>query len=466
MMQHKVKSSICIFLISAAALCVTGCSASLPASQPSQVISTSQSHARHGEYSAEKYTKTDYDFMLSFKTKGYEKMAVEDFNRKVMDWDNEESYHKAEDIFKRVFGSISRNDENADFILGTLGDTWNECEKRHYNTCEKQQSPWHSGYAAYETYGDVFGDQVLLTGAYADFSFNYSIADGKSLSVGQREEILGGIRTGLEAYLKEQPVKALEKQKDMEKALSAQLKNLLTSLNSSITWSGDSDVSYDWEAPYNYEEDSQVTVIQENTAENAGSYTKEQYQMVLEKLKPEGYEAMSVSEFNRTINKALFGDDEDSEDLHYAYEMVMAFLSDEDENRAYLHDTVQRALDEYQTRCQEVYTGKTTDPEYSGNIHLSLEEDVFGDKVAVGDIEANYIFTYCISDADRLTVKDREQFINSVNQKAKKFMETAAEKDSVDKEDLKACLESAGKEAGNEFIQFTGCQVEYFEIYR
>ena len=464
-MSRTKQQIIMVFAITAAALVMSGCVSSSVNMPQSQEYSSTRGHAHRWGGSVEKYTKTDYDFLLAFRTDGYESLSVEEFNRRVMDWDEEEAYHKTEDILSRVFATLSEEDENADFILITLGNTWNECEKKHYNTCEREKSPWHSGYAECETYGDVFGDKVRLTGGYAEFGFDYNLDTSKSLTVGQRDDLLDSISTKLEAYMKEQPAGALKQEETMKKALAVQLEDLLNSMDEGIIWGGNSDISYYWDAPYEAVEDT-VAQAAEATSEGEYIYTKKQYNLVMEQLKPENYEQMSVSEYNRTINKAFSEDTKDEDGMNFAYEMVVSTLSEKDENWDYLHGTVQRALDEYQTRTREVYTGKNTDFSSSGDIHIPLMEDVFGDQMEVGGIEGAYVFTYRIKDADKLTVKGREDFIKSVNQKAKESVEKEMKTGTVDKAGFKALLETAGKESGNEYIEFTGCTLEFFEVYR
>ena len=45
-----------------------------------------------------KYTKEDYEQILSWQTAGYENSSVAEFNRMVMDWEDEETFHKAEEV--------------------------------------------------------------------------------------------------------------------------------------------------------------------------------------------------------------------------------------------------------------------------------------------------------------------------------------------------------------------------------
>lgn len=464
-MFHKKKQTTVLLLISAAIAAMSGC-ASSPArpAQPEAVSGTRYQAYRWGK-PVEKYTKADYDFLLSFQTEGYGKLPVEEFNHKVLNWEDEEEYHKTEDILARVSATLSEEDENADFILVTLGNTWNECEKKHFNTCEREKAPWHSSQASYETYGDVFGDKVLLTGAYADFSFDYNLDTDQKLTVRERDDLLDSIGNKLEEYMMKQQAGALKEEEKMEKTLSSHLTELLKSLDGGITWGGNADLDYYWDTPYDFRQDngSEATDV---SSEDSFSYTKKQYNLVMERFKPQNYEQMSVSEYNRTIYNAFIDDTGDEEGTGYAYEMVMASLSENDKNWTYLHDTVQRALDEYHTRMTEVYTGEKTDFCCTGDIYVPLIEDVYGDKVEVGSVDGQYEFTYRITDAAKLTVQEREEFINKVNQKVKELAEKEAGKGTLDEAGFKKLLESAGEEASTQYIEFTGCSLGYFEVYR
>lgn len=215
----KKKQMKIVSVVFAAALVLSGCTSSSAAAEPVRESIRTRYHANRWREDTKKYTKSDYDYLLAFQTEGYEQLPVEEFNRKVLDWDDEEAYHKTEDILIRVFNSLSEKDENADFLLSTLGNTWTECEKKHFNACQKDSAPWHNGYAVCETYGDVFGDSVLLSGGYADFSFDYNLDTGKNLKVGQRDDLLDSIASKLATYMKKQPVQALKKEKAMEKKI-------------------------------------------------------------------------------------------------------------------------------------------------------------------------------------------------------------------------------------------------------
>lgn len=68
------------------------------------------------------------------------------------------------------------------------------------------------------------------------------------------------------------------------------------------------------------------------------------------------------------------------------------------------------SLREYSARLDEVYTGKSVDPEYSSCLEITDNADVFGDQITVRFGWAYYEFTYKILDQDKLTVGARDKF--------------------------------------------------------
>lgn len=164
-------------------------------------VSFNSGRSRYGWWrGSDKYTEEDYEQVRSYQAAGYENMSVDEFNRMVMDWEDEDAFHKTEEVFQRIFYSLKETDPMADFVYGTLSNTWDECERKHYGICQRQKNPWHSGEAFLETYGDVFGDKEFLTGSYADYSFDYTIPDEQTVTVAQRDGILKGVDEDMQAF--------------------------------------------------------------------------------------------------------------------------------------------------------------------------------------------------------------------------------------------------------------------------
>jgi len=206
--------------------------------------------------------------------------------------------------------------------------------------------------------------------------------------------------------------------------------------------------------------------------DEAPRYTQEQYDMVLKALKLENYAKMSIAEFNRTVHKILedsYSTEPYERSLGYAYELVLSSLPDSDPNAAYLLNTVQASLTEYSARIDEVYSGKTVDPSFSGSAQRCQEQDVYGDMVRTHTFYADYTFTYRILDQDGLTVAERDAFLQAVMQGAQDYLDSRTVGQLIDDKDpeasFKAALEKAGKAASNGEIEFTGCEVSYYADY-
>lgn len=203
-------------------------------------------------------------------------------------------------------------------------------------------------------------------------------------------------------------------------------------------------------------------------------YTQAQYDSVKAALQLDGWEDMSIAAFNSKIN-AIFNGSEDSDSgryedtLHYAYELVLMLLPDTDPLSPYIRNTVQASLEEYQARLNEVYSGKQTDPEFSGSATRYREGDVYGDPYRQEVVMAHYSFTYRILEQDKLTVKARDQFLQDVMQGVQDYLDGKTIGELIDDDEgelhFKTALETAGKSATTAFIEFTGCDVSYYDSY-
>lgn len=194
-------------------------------------------------------------------------------------------------------------------------------------------------------------------------------------------------------------------------------------------------------------------------------YTQEQYDQLMSMVKPEAYEGMSIAEFNRTINRIMEDDEYGGSSIYELYDTVVSNIQETDPNAGYLRNTIPASMEEYQSRVQEVYSGKRKDPSFSASAEKITTEDVFGDSVEAGQIWLDYEFTYRILDQDNLTVGERDAFLQKVMQTARDLLE-ADEVKSAAQEDMKEMLQAAGEKLSNDKISFTGCEVYNFEVYR
>ena len=200
-------------------------------------------------------------------------------------------------------------------------------------------------------------------------------------------------------------------------------------------------------------------------------YTQAQYDKVVKALTVKGWQNMSIAQFNRTVHKILqdsYDTDGTYEDgLEYSYELIRYSLPDSDPNAPYLLNTVAASLNEYNVRLEEVTSGKTLDPSFSGSARRTQEQDVYRDMVVTHYFYADYSFTYRILNQDDLTVSERDAFLQAVMQGAQDYLDGRSVGQLIDDEDpalsFQVALEAAGNAASNAKIQFTGCEVNYYE---
>ena len=191
------------------------------------------------------------------------------------------------------------------------------------------------------------------------------------------------------------------------------------------------------------------------------SYTKAQYQELLKRIKLKGYEEMSIAEFNRRINALLSAENDGQREL---YEQILAFLPADDPEADYLCNTVQASLGEYSARMDEVFSGEQNDPVFYGSVELELEEDVFGDRVVTGGRHADYEFSYRILHQDKLTVKERDDFLQNIMHSMQDYADENCE-DPFTEEGLRKILTTAGKKYATDKISFTSGKITNIESY-
>lgn len=422
-------------------------------------------------YRVTKYTQADYDLAVSFASDGYQKKTVAEFDLSVMDWNDEDAYHKMEETLRRLFYSLPEDDKNAEFIYGTLSNTWDACEKKHYETCDREKNPWHNSSAEYETFGDVYGDQVMLTGAYADFDFDYTIGDETAVTVGERDTLLESVSRELTQFMSRQSEEKLSDEEAMEKTLETELKKLLQSMgNGNLKWGGQCSLSYWWDAPWKwyledyleeYKTKEKNKYEEEDEEEPPRGFTQEQYREVLQKFQYGTYKEMTVADFDRLANNLLSPDTEEDEEFAEVFEYVCSYLDREDNASNFLLVTIPMALKEYEARACSVYSGKQCDPAHYDRLSLQRTEDVFGDQVPVEILEGDYTLTYRILDATKLTVGQRDQFFEELQKEASEILTEAMKNDQVTEKDFENAFTEAGKKVGNDLIIITGIETDY-----
>lgn len=203
------------------------------------------------------------------------------------------------------------------------------------------------------------------------------------------------------------------------------------------------------------------TVVQELTLQKGNaaarelpsSPSEEEYHKLLRKLRPEGYQDLSIAAFNRHVY-AVFSGEESSFDWGTLYERVLMDLEESDADALFLRNTVQASLTEYTARLEEVYDRQRNDPEFYGRAELFPPADTWNQNSAIAD----YHFTYRILDQENLTVGERDAFLQQVMQAAQDTLEQQmAEKGTL--KGYREAFTAAAAAFSNDKIEFTGCEV-------
>lgn len=470
-MRNTTRIRAGLLALTLAALCA-GCGQapapeSPPAPSPAAASGIGERNYWRGP-EEKKYTSADYQLLLSLQSEGYEQQTVAAFNKAVLNWEDEAAYHKAEGALERLWNTLPETDPAWSFLAGPVRTSWKECQKKHYNACAGNGAPWCDGWASVETHGDIYGDDVVLSGGYLNFDFNYQVEDEGSLTVAQRDAELKSISTGMQEFLEGQSKAALQDEEKLEKTLQTELERRLKAWSGGLTWGGEGSVSYYYNQPWGeYEAGPLAEGSTESSSWNgAPHYTKAHYDRAVQSLRFENYEAMPVAEFDRRINEAFEKDEGEENGVQYAYEMVRSMLEETDPNYRFFSETVPMAIEEYDARARTVFSGKQVDPERHARAYADLEADVYGDSVVTGNAEGDYTYTYRLLRAEALTVAQRDAFLKAVEEGVQEKLAAALKEGGVTEAAFKALVEETGKAASTDLIQFTGCEIGYFEVWR
>ena len=192
-------------------------------------------------------------------------------------------------------------------------------------------------------------------------------------------------------------------------------------------------------------------------------YTKAQYNKIAA-LRANGSEKQSIAQFNRELRAKFYGDEPD-ESLFEAFEYVRAELPADDPLAQWVYYTVPASLNEYETRVDEVYSGKRSDPSFSAEASRTDHADVYGDQVQIHYAAVSYSFTYRILQQDTLTVEARDAFLLAITKGMQEYLDKLDVQSLKDDTALeKAALEELGrlgKNSTTDAIEYTGGTIEW-----
>ena len=128
---------------------------------------------------------------------------------------------------------------------------------------------------------------------------------------------------------------------------------------------------------------------------------------------------------------------------------MASYIENTDPNAGYLRNTIPASLEEYQTRLNEVYSGKQMDPQFSATAEAVRTVDVLVMRIRQEGCGWNIPSPTGFWIRDSLTVGEQDAFLQQVMQAAQTLLEEEQEQGHTEQE-FQALLDTAGKELANE----------------
>ena len=157
-------------------------------------------------------TKEDYASLLALKTPNYANMAVADFNRKVLDWadeDNERMRRIDEDCAWNDY-QVYLNEDDLSFVRLTVYLSGQENGKyvQSQYTGRPEIDPLYEEYLPQR---HAEGERKHVAWCDLYYQFSYHIADKETVTVGERDRCVGGMICAVQKFWNETPLDDLLK---------------------------------------------------------------------------------------------------------------------------------------------------------------------------------------------------------------------------------------------------------------
>lgn len=146
-------------------------------------------------------SRTDYDALLSLRTEGYERMSLEDFNRRLLDWANDhgEAWDRIScDVIWSDYGAELTEEERSFAALTcSLSGTENGQMIRALHTGGPEEDP---GFAV--NLAEKLRQEDGAVTAWCDLHYDvsYRISDKSAATVGERDRCVEGMREAVESF--------------------------------------------------------------------------------------------------------------------------------------------------------------------------------------------------------------------------------------------------------------------------
>ncbi|MCI8852760.1 MAG: M56 family metallopeptidase [Lachnospiraceae bacterium] len=161
-------------------------------------------------------TRQDYDSLLKLRVEGYDKLSLEEFNGKLLDWCNEnpEGMERiAEDVFLEDY-QVSLTEEEKEFVSRTfpLSREENYRMVTSWQTGEPLKPAW-VGSRKWVKQEESTGNWCTLY-----YQFSYEIPDQSRVTVGERDRLVGGMEKEIRRFWEDSSLQELLAMKEEQVA--------------------------------------------------------------------------------------------------------------------------------------------------------------------------------------------------------------------------------------------------------
>lgn len=416
-----------------------------------------QGHDRYLEEDQERReypngTREDYDSLFVLMTPGYENMVLEDFNRELLAWADED-YERAE----RIGGDVGYHDfavplTQEELFFVTVSANYSHMEnakmiQQHY-TGREEEDPYVNqdlGYKDMEECG---------RGAYAGlwYQFSYHVNDRSRITVGVRDRCIAGMISDIQGFWNETGIETLLTLEEDDMALilqqiaDADSTEQLTLHIEEVHFETNDERLENWDEQGNWDEQEGWDYYAQLDSGEADEDGREKLTRDfldaydgLAAYRTDGYENMTVAAFN-----ALLASDEDTLlKVYEAYANVVAGgISCSDENADFLNVTLNASL-------SELYGEKFSEPAFFP-IYLQKKEQPYVDPIE-GDVLyrfcffANVYLEYHIQNPEMITVSERDRFFTAFRDELNSYVEGLS-REKIMETDMRAELERRAAE--------------------
>lgn len=204
-----------------------------------------------------------------------------------------------------------------------------------------------------------------------------------------------------------------------------------------------------------------TAVIEQSTDDKRPQYTQADY-AILKGMQPENYLKMTLADYNEKMFSP--GDETAFHKTEEALHRLFCSLPETDPLYLFLDTTVSRSWEQC-SRAHYNACAQRKGLSDGGTAMYERYEDVFGDKVLVAEACAGFWYEFTIPDEKAITVGERDQFIQKLNDGMQAFMDRQSEADLKQEKTMETALlkelQRLTGEVGSDKIYATTCGLDY-----